>query len=62
MIFLMPAMVWWNLQPMVDGCETNVQPHPMKDVLEAVLTDPSVRSAESLEPLAARQAAFLTWS
>jgi hypothetical protein len=33
----------------------------MKEILEAVLTDPSVRSADTIEMLAVEQAEFLTW-
>jgi hypothetical protein len=35
---------------------------PMKELLKAVLIDPSARNADELELLAAEQAEFLTWT
>jgi len=34
----------------------------MKDILQAVLTDPSVRAADDIELLAVERAEFLTWT
>jgi hypothetical protein len=33
----------------------------MKNILEAVLTDPSMRNANAIEALASAQDEFLTW-
>lgn len=33
----------------------------MENILEAVLTDPSVRNADAVEILAAAQAEFISW-
>jgi len=65
----MPFVVEWRHWRFVirDGFQVETAANltffkTMKDILQAVLTDPSVRTADDIELLAVERAEFLTWT